>query len=376
MTLYKNARIFTGGHFVFGSFRVEDGRFAEILPGGATEPGTDLHGQIVIPGLVDIHIHGCGGADLSDGTLSAVENMGAYLASRGVTSFVPASMTLPPERLTAAFSSAASYREKHPANSARLMGVRMEGPFLSAGKKGAQNRDFLLPPDLSLVRQLNEDCGGLIRVIDIAPDLPGAAELAETLSPELTVSAGHTEADYDCAADFFDRGGSHVTHLFNAMPALHHRAPGVIGAAAERESVSAELISDGYHVHPSAVRMAFRLFPGRLCLVSDALRCCGMPEGMYELGGQTVFLRDGVARLPDGTIAGAASDLYEDMLRAVSFGIPAEEAVAAVTEIPARIIGQKDEIGVIVQGARADFIVCDEALLRRAVYLGGELVGE
>ena len=374
MTLYKNARIFTGGHFVFGSFRVEDGRFAEILPGGATEPGTDLHGQIVIPGLVDIHIHGCGGADLSDGTLSAVENMGAYLASRGVTSFVPASMTLPPERLTAAFSSAASYREKHPANSARLMGVRMEGPFLSAGKKGAQNGDFLLPPDLSLVRQLNEDCGGLIRVIDIAPELPGAAELAETLSPELTVSAGHTEADYDCAADFFDRGGSHVTHLYNAMPSLHHRAPGVIGAAAERESVSAELISDGYHVHPSTVRIAFRLFPGRLCLVSDALRCCGMPEGEYELGGQKVFLRGGKAMLADGTLAGAASCLTEDLRRAVSFGIPLEQVIPACTAAPAKAAGLFREIGSITAGKRADLLILNEDLSTYAVLLGGKRI--
>ena len=156
------------------------------------------------------------------------------------------------------------------------------------------------------------------------------------------------------------------------MPGIHHRKPGPIGAGSERENVVAELISDGYHIHPSAVRMAFRLFPGRICLISDALRCCGMPDGQYTLGGQDVFLKGGVAKLADGTIAGSAASLYECMQRAVSFGIPAEQAILSATIIPAREIGQDSEIGSIAVGKLADFVVCDAALNRSAVYLGGQ----
>ena len=155
------------------------------------------------------------------------------------------------------------------------------------------------------------------------------------------------------------------------MPGIHHRNPGPIGAASEREDVTAELICDGHHVHPSAVRMAFRLFPGRICLISDALRCCGMPDGQYTLGGQDVFLSGGVARLADGTIAGSAANLYNCMRNAVAFGIPCEQAILSATAIPAREIGRQDEIGAIADGMHADFVVCDEKLTRQAVYLGG-----
>ena len=158
------------------------------------------------------------------------------------------------------------------------------------------------------------------------------------------------------------------------MPGIHHRHPGPIGAASEREGVTAELICDGHHVHPSAVRMAFKLFPGRICLISDALRCCGMPDGHYTLGRQAVFLSDGVARLADGTIAGSTANLYDCMRNAVAFGIPREQAVLSATAIPARAIGRQDEIGSIADGLYADFVVCGENLTRQAVYLGGSLL--
>ena len=213
-----------------------------------------------------------------------------------------------------------------------------------------------------------------MRIVDVAPELPGAAAFTGQAKALCTVSVAHTDADYEEAKAVFQAGATHLTHLYNAMPPIHHRRPGVIGAASEQEDVKAELICDGLHVHPSAVRMAFRLFPGRICLVSDSLRCCGMPDGEYELGGQQVFLSGGVARLSDGTIAGAASDLYTDMRNAVSFGIPAEEAVEAATLRPAREIGRADEIGSIEVGKLADFVVCDDALVPSAVYIGGEKV--
>ena len=186
------------------------------------------------------------------------------------------------------------------------------------------------------------------------------------------MSIAHTDAGYEDAAAVFEAGATHLTHLFNAMPPIHHRKPGTIGAAAERDNVIAELICDGQHVHESSVRMAFKLFPGRICLVSDALRCCGMPDGQYELGGQDVFLQNSIAKLADGTIAGSATNLYQCMEKAVQFGIDKAQAILSATIIPARQIGRGEEIGSIEVGKLADFVVCGEDLSRKEVWLGGK----
>lgn len=372
--LYKNAYVFDGSGFVYGGFTVEEGRFARLFRGETKEAGTDLEGAYIIPGLVDVHNHGNSGADFSDGKLEGLKTMGRYLAKNGVTSFAPASMTLPYDVLAAAFATAVEYREGRPAEGARLMGIQMEGPFFSEKKKGAQNGAYLRDPDFQAFKALYEGCGGLIRIADVAPELPGAAEFAEKASKLCTVSVAHTDADYEQAAAVFQSGARHLTHLFNAMPPIHHRKPGVIGAASERECVVAELICDGLHVHPSSVRMAFKLFPGRICLVSDALRCCGMPDGEYELGGQQVFLKDNIARLADGTIAGSASNLYQCMLNAIDFGIPTAAAINSATIIPARELGCQGEIGSIEEGKLADFVVCDEQLRCKAVYIGGKKI--
>ena len=370
---YTNALVFTPAGFVRGGFAVEDGRFAGVFSGEAAGD-VDLGGACVIPGLVDIHTHGAVGADFSDGDADGLRRMAAHLAKRGVTSFAPTSMTLPYDTLAAAFQTAAALNAERPAGCARVVGIHMEGPFFSEKKKGAQNGAYLRLPDFEAFRALYEGCGGLVRIVDIAPELPGAAAFTAQAGALCTVSVAHTDADYEQAKAVYEAGATHLTHLYNAMPGIHHRKPGVIGAASEREDVAAELICDGLHVHPSAVRMAFRLFPGRICLISDSLRCCGMPDGEYELGGQQVFLSGGVARLADGTIAGAASDLYADMRNAVSFGIPREEAIRAATIRPAREIGRADEIGSIEAGKYADFVVCDGALNARAVYIGGARV--
>lgn len=369
--LYKNAFIFDGSDFVHGGFRVEDGRFAQVFAGDVKDVGEDMQGAYIIPGLVDVHNHGNSGADFSDGDPAGLRTMGRYLAENGITSFAPASMTLPYETLAAAFATAVAYRQEEAPGHSRLMGIQMEGPFFSEKKKGAQNGAYLKDPDFEAFEKLYRGCGGLVRIVDVAPELPGAAAFAEKAAKLCTVSVAHTDADYEQAAAVFRSGARHLTHLFNAMPPIHHRKPGVIGAAAERECVTAELICDGLHVHPSVVRMAFKLFPGRICLVSDALRCCGMPDGEYELGGQPVFLKDSIARLADGTIAGSASNLYTCMCNAIAFGIPAAEAINAATITPAHQIGRDSEIGSIEEGKLADFVVCDETLHRKAVYIGG-----
>ena len=368
---YENGWIFVNGRFAWGGFSVESGRFAHVLedvPG----PAEDLDGALVIPGLVDIHVHGCAGADFSDGDYAGLVHMARYLARRGVTSFAPASMTLPYDALDKAFHAAARLRREGLADGARLVGIQMEGPFLSREKRGSQNPAYLRLPDWDRFLRLYDAAEGLLRIVDVAPELPGAAEFTRRASEKCRVSVAHTAAGYDQAAAVFDAGATHLTHLFNAMSGIHHRHPGPIGAASERENVTAELICDGIHVHPSAVRMAFRLFPGRICLISDALRCCGMADGSYSLGGQEILLSGGVARLTGGTIAGSAADLYQCMCRAVSFGIPREQAVWAATALPARVIGRESETGAIANGRAADFVICGGELEPRAVYLGGK----
>ena len=371
---YKNARIFCSDcQFHIGAFEVKDGLFGAVLSQTVPTDAVDLQGATVIPGLVDIHSHGNSGADFSDGDYDGLKRMAAYYAKCGITSFAPASMTLSYAVLEKAFTTAAEFHADAPDACARLMGIQMEGPFFSEKKKGAQNGAYLKAPDFAAFQALYEASKGLVRIVDVAPELPGAVKFTEKAVKLCTVSVAHTDARYEEAKAVFDAGATHLTHLYNAMPGVHHRQPGPIGAASEQEFVIAELICDGLHVHESAVRMAFKLFPGRICLVSDSLRCCGMPDGQYELGGQEVFLKDGIAKLADGTIAGSATNLFDCMKKAISFGIPKEQAILAATAIPAKQIG-RTEIGVIAPGKLADFVVCADSFEIVSVYIGGNRV--
>ena len=373
---FKNANLYTEDFcFHMGAFSVENGKFAEVLAKNVPADAVDLKGARVIPGLIDVHTHGNSGEDFSDGSVEGLKKMLGYYGRNGITSVAPASMTLPYEVLSKAFAAGAQLKKERPENCAKIMGAQMEGPFFSEKKKGAQNGEYLRNPDFEAFRKLFEESGGLVRIVDLAPELPGAVEFIQKAKELCTVSVAHTDATYDEAKAAYDAGATHLTHLYNAMPGIHHRKPGVIPAAAENEKVRAELISDGLHVHPAAVRLAFRIFGAeRMVLISDSLRCCGMPDGKYELGGQDVFLAGGVARLADGTIAGSATNLFGCMQRAISFGIPAEDAIRAATWNPACAIGAEKEIGSIAPGKWADFVVCDENFELTSVYIDGKLI--
>ena len=315
---------------------------------------------LVLPGLIDIHSHGAVGHDFSDGDIEGLKKILKYQHAHGITSYCPTTMTLPKENLLQIFHSIRDWKDE-PGQS-RMVGINMEGPFLDPDKRGAHREDYITFPDTEFFRECNKTCKGQIRLMTVAPNMDGAIELIGELKDETVISLGHSSADYETSKAAFQAGASHVTHLFNAMNPMNHRTPGLIAAALEDENCMAELICDGIHVHESMVKAAFRLFPGRIILISDSMRATGMDDGIYDLGGQQVTVSERKAVLSDGTIAGSVTNLYDGMRKVVSFGIPMEEAIAAATINPAKSIGIFDRVGSLTPGKQADLILTDKNL--------------
>ena len=337
----------------------------------------DASGCYVIPGLTDLHFHGCVGEDFSDATPDGLQKMADYELSRGVTQICPAGMTLGEDQLTRICQNAAAHKAKN-AGGAELVGVNLEGPFLCKAKKGAQNEAFLHDPDPAMLHRLQQAAQGMVKLVTLAAEQPGALEFIRSAQEDgITVSLGHTTADYDTACAAYEAGARQATHLFNAMPPFTHRAPGVVGAAFDHPQVKVELISDGVHIHPSVVRAVFQLFgAGRVILISDSLRATGMPDGRYPFGGQEIEVHGNRATMADdpNTLAGSVSDLMACMRSAVSFGIPLHDAVRAAAVNPAQVLGIFDRLGSLDVGKTANLAILDQNLNLKDVFFRGQLV--
>lgn len=428
--IIRNADIFTSDYrFCPGSIFIQDGRIERVLtaekepgypaktgegekePGypaeageGKKEPGyaaeaeegdkdfgpvIDASGCYAIPGLIDIHFHGCMGKDFCDGTQEAIRTLAEYELSQGITAICPATLTLPVEQLCHVLSEGAAFAQKQREwkklkkgdagfdGCADLVGVNMEGPFISRIKKGAQNEKYIIGCDADICEQFIRAGKGLLKIIGLAPEEnPSFEAYIKSVKDKVRVSLAHTNADYDTAMAAFEAGASHAVHLFNAMPEFTHRQPGVVGAVQDSPQVTAELICDGNHVHPSAVRAAFSMIgPERMVLISDSLRAAGLGEGIIDLGGQEVRVSGTRATLvKGGNLAGSVTNLMECMRICVrEMGIPLEDAVRCASINPARVISEDKERGSLERGKIADVLLLNKKDLKlKAVIKDGK----
>lgn len=350
-----------------------DGALLSDHSGGGGD--LDAAGCYVIPGLVDVHFHGAVGEDFSDATPEGLQKIADYELSQGVTYICPAGMTLPEDQLAAICKNAAAHRAGS-SGGAEVVGVHLEGPFLCTAKKGAQNADFLHDPDIPMLRRLQDAAEGSVRLVTVAPEQPGALEfIRAAVDMGITVSVGHTVADYETAKAAFEAGASHATHLYNGMPGLHHREPGVIGAAFDAPGVQPELICDGIHIHGAVVRATFQLFgKERMILISDSLRATGMPDGEYPFGGQMIEVHGNRATIlhhPE-TLAGSVTSLMGCLRQAVSFGVPLADAVRAAAYNPAQSIGIANRAGTLDAGKEASLVLLNrkDLSIRKILFKG------
>ena len=385
--IIKNIRVYgTDEQFHEGSVCISGERF---VSGEAAKDSADQildgKGCYAIPGLLDVHFHGCLGLDVCDGTEEAVHTIARYEAESGITAICPATLTLPADELKAILANMADFRDRMERGEvpdgdrcADIVGINMEGPFISVVKKGAHNADYIIPCDAELAREFYEASGGLLKFIGLAPeDNPDFVGYINKVKEFTGVSLAHTNADYASAKKAFDAGARHAVHLFNAMSAFTHRDPGVVGAVSDSPHVSAEIITDGVHVHPAMVRTAFR-FNGadRMIIISDSLRSTGMPDGDYVLGGQAIIKKGKYCRLAEGgALAGSVSNQFECMVNAVKeMEIPLETAVACSTIHPAKAIGVDDLYGTIEEGKYGDLVLLNEDLELMAVVKRGKVI--
>lgn len=391
--IIKNVKVYTPEKtFADGWIRIRNGVFETVGAGDNVAETTDEEildgdGCYAIPGLIDLHFHGCKGYDVCDGTREAIEEIAKYEASVGVTAIAPATMTLTVDELVHVLRTAAQYKRDADderqseggtvlaAMKADLVGINMEGPFISPAKKGAQNEKNIIPCSTEMAQQFLDASEGLVKIIGLAPEeSDGSLDYIKAMKDKVHISLAHTNAPYETAKAAFEAGADHAVHLYNAMPAFTHREPGVVGAVANCPHVAAELICDGIHIHPAVVRATFQMMGAdRMILISDSIRAAGMSDGRYLLGGLDVEVNGKRAVLvSDGALAGSCTNLTDCMRTAVKeMGLPLETAVACATINPARQLGIDGEYGSIEVGKKANVVLLDAELELKAVVKDG-----
>ncbi|MFI3175089.1 MAG: N-acetylglucosamine-6-phosphate deacetylase [Bacillota bacterium] len=371
----ENVNIFKEtNQFEKGVLYITDEKITESETDGVTINGEGLY---AIPGLIDLHFHGCMGYDVCDGTEEALEKIANYEVQQGITCMAPATMTLPVETLKDVLSTTADYVPKSSAE-ATYVGLNMEGPFISHAKKGAQNENYILPVDVEIVDQFVTASKGLAKFIAVAPEKSeDTYDFIEKVKGKINVTLGHTGANYEQASKAFAHGVNHVVHLYNAMPLCTHRAPGVIGALYDNDTATAELICDLVHVHPSTVRTTFKVLGSdRVILISDTMRATGLSDGEYTLGGLDVTVKGNQAVLTGSdTIAGSVTNLMDCLRIAIlEMKIPMEDAIKAATINPAKKLGIAKKYGSLSVGKFADVVLLDRDLQVKYVLKHGKIV--
>ncbi len=376
MKCIMNGRLVLEDSVVSGFAIIFDEKIQKIVPENDINTEEyeviDAEGKLVAPGLVDIHIHGYLGEDASDGSVEGLRKMAAGIAKNGVTSWCPTTMTIAKDEILKAFDTAREVKAEKTCYGAKILGINCEGPFINPSKKGAQPGEYILPPDGDFI-VANAD---ILKLFTVAPEMEGAKECIQQVSEDgrVLASMGHTGASFEEACAGIEAGVRHTTHLFNAMTALQHRNPGVVGAALSDERVSCELIADTFHVNLGLYKLVAKAKGDKLCLITDCMRAGGMEDGDYTLGGQHVIKTGIQCLLEDGTIAGSVLKLNEAVrnLKAhTDLSLP--EVFACASLNPAKAIGEAQRIGSLAVGKCADIIICDDEIQVETTIINGEV---
>jgi N-acetylglucosamine-6-phosphate deacetylase len=366
MLIITGGKVFKDGKWLCGyDVLVENNKIHDIVPSGECTDGEviDAKGLYVCPGFIDIHIHGALRHDVADGTMEAIETMAKFVSQHGTTSFLPTNMTTSMSNTQRTMDAIAKAMKKD-IKGAEIMGVHLEGPFLNPLKKGAQEEEHILKPSVKTYKELVGSHEDIVKHITIAPEMEGVKELVDYLvDRHVSISVGHTNCTYSRCMEAFSWGIHHSTHFYNAMTGLNHREPGAVGAILDNDDVTLELISDLIHVHPAALRLAYRVKGAqKIALITDAMPAAGLGDGEYTLGGQKVFVKDGAARIKEGNLAGSVLTLDKALVNMVDIGVPLEDVLTMLTHTPASIIGVDDHKGLIDRGYDADIVLLDRNL--------------
>lgn len=374
--LIKNCNIIYLDRIENGSVLIENGKIKEINPSiSEFEEVIDANGLYLAPGFIDVHIHGAGGHDTMDGTFEAINEISKVIVKHGTTSFTPTTMTVAIDDIKKSMKVIKEAKEKG-TDGAIVLGAHLEGPFISPKAIGAQNPNYLIPPTLDNYKKMVGDAEDAVVSITIAPEVPGAKELIKELSQKgIVCSIGHTKATYEEAMEGIKCGCGHSTHLFNAMTPFAHREPGVVGAIFDSD-ITTETISDGIHVSYPSLRIAYnQKTPDKVLLVTDAMMACSMPDGMYALGGQDVVVKEGAARLLNGSLAGSILTLDKAVKNVYkNVGLPLYEAVKMASYNPAKHCKVEDRKGLIKEGYDADLVLFDEDINIKKVFVNGKIM--